>query len=246
MLPLLLQKADTVVAKLVNPVVVVQRPDTIFAVTPETWVERVSAFSAIAVAFFAVVAIVVEVVREVRRSGEIAREKGARRAAVDGRISALGYALRRQLQSWLDRTNDETAALVQVVDAWAGAAKELGGQPAGEVPGVTDGMTGNTVIWASKGLSDHYDWAEERIVELVAAAPEASAAVAASIRRAYVLFYRGTGRLKRQVATWDYSVGGGSDPWDLVAGYHDLEGCVRELVAAVGPELSQADEELAR
>jgi len=234
------QRADTVVAKLVGPVV--QVPDTIVTVAPETTIQWLSGVAAVAVAALAVVAIVVEVVRDVRRSREVRDEKKARRTAVDAQISAVAYALRRRLRSWLSLANEDITGMVSIVDTWADVSTKLGNKPTGDVPGVTDGMMGNTVIWASQGLKDHFDWAEDRFIELLAATPDADAVVSSSVRRASVLFYRAAARLRRQLTLWDIAAGGGTDALELSTGYHDLERCIAALLEAVQPDLRQADE----
>src|SRR5881396_783027 len=137
MLPLLFQKADTVVAKLVGPIII-QQPDTVYSIsiTPTTTVDPLAAYSTVAVALLALAAIGVEVWRDIRRSAEVRREQRERRTAIDARIRGIAYALRRQLQSWLDEAPSETNALLGVYDAWAAAVKELGGTKVGEVVGV--------------------------------------------------------------------------------------------------------------
>ena len=177
-----------------------------------------------------------------RRAAEKKREE-ERQRAVDARVSGVAYAVRRQLRSWLDEAPAETKALVSVTDTWAEAVKQLGGKEVGEVPGLTHGMLSVTVKWAAQRADQHFNRAEERIVQLVAAAPEASAAVADSIRRAYVLFYKATGRLNRQVAV--YSEHGEPSAEELATAYHELETCGETLAPAVGEELRQAEEALA-
>jgi len=170
---------------------------------------------------------------EQRRAVEQQRAQ-EHRAAVDARISALAYALRRQLRSWVDEAPDEVIAIVAIVDAWTAAAKALGSDEPGEVPGVTHGMLEIAWTWASD-RSRHFNTAEARELELMGAAPEASRMVAAAIRRAYVLFYRATGRLNRQVAVRGGR--GGLSVVEIAAAYHELEAYIQALEPAIDPEL---------
>jgi hypothetical protein len=134
--------------------------------------------------------------------------------------------------------------LVAVVDTWIEAVRALGGDKAGEVPGVTTGMQDATLTWAWGRSGEHMNRGEERIVQLVAAAPEASTAVGESIRRAYVLFYQATSRLNRQALVFNEL--GDADSEELAVAYHELEACVEALGPGVGEELRQAEQAVSR
>ncbi len=165
-----------------------------------------------------------------RREAERKRDQ-EREWAVDARVGAVAYAVGRQVRSWLDEAPDEMKATVEVVDAWVKAVKQLGGQEVGEVAGVTHGMLEVTVDWASRRSGGHFDRAEERMLQLVAAAPEASVPVAKAVRRALVLFFEATGRMNRQAAL--RAARGQPSACELTAAYHELESCLEQLDAAV-------------
>lgn len=115
------------------------------------WTEVIIAAATAAVAWTAI--------QSLRRERKRDRE---RRQAADARVSAIAYALRRQLQSW-----------------W----------PEGTWPSPD---TDQKVMRKAESLVPHFDVAEERIEDLLALAPNASPEVSKSIREAAVRFYRGT------------------------------------------------------
>ena len=82
------------------------------------------------------------------------------------------------------------------------------------------------------------------MLQLVAAAPDGTPAVAESLRRAYVLFFQATNRLNQQVAAYA-ELHVANEP-ELALAYHEIEQCAVELTIAVGPELLKAEELMAR
>jgi hypothetical protein len=154
-----------------------------------------------------------------------------RRRAVDARISATAYAVRRQIRSWLDEAPDEVSGVVTMVDGWNDLVKEFGAQGLGEVPGITHGMLEMGRSWAMSRSGVQFDRAEARMLELAAAAPEASDDVAAVVRRGLVAFYNATELMNR------LTTGLGPDSptraQSLTTAVHELEACEKYLDLAV-------------
>lgn len=165
-----------------------------------------------------------------RRSIENHRER-ERERAVDARISAIAFAVKRQIQSWLVEASDEVRSLVAIVDAWNAAAKQQGVDEPGEPAAITPGLIAVAANWASRRTGVHFDRAEERLLQLAADAPEASELVAKEVRRALAVFYNATGRMNRQVSI--YGAHEVPSVRELTAAFHELEHCERLLDAAV-------------
>lgn len=235
------QKADTVVAKLVGPILVHQ-PDTVVAITPQSWSDTAAAWSTVAVALLALFAIMWEIIRDFRRTREVADERTAQRNAIDARISAVAYALQRQIKSWIRETPEATTVLVETVAEWRDAVKLIRQRegtdvnaPVGEVPGIMDQMIEATLGWYGKHGGKDFDRAEARLVQLVTDAPGASPAVAESARKTFVLFYRATERINREATL--YNEYGNADAEQLAIAYEELEQCIELLNPAIGEEL---------
>jgi hypothetical protein len=112
----------------------------------------VMAVTTIVVAFFAFV--------EVRRAGA---ESRSRVLATHARVSALAYALRRQVVSWLGRTTFDPSFLGY---------------------GLLDRQA-----WM-RGVQAHFDTAESRLTDLVERSADAAPNVRSAITLAFVEFYR--------------------------------------------------------
>lgn len=179
-----------------------------------------------------------------RRAAERQRQQDHQRAT-DTRISGIAYALRRQLRSWLDEAPTELTGLVSMADAWWDAERKAGTYTEGsDVPGVTEGMMRVSAKWAQRYSGEHFDRAEARVLQLLAAIPDASPEVTDSIRRAFVLFYEATLRLNQQMRTFDDI--GEVEPQGLAAAYHELEDCIKALSVAVDEELQKLEGERLR
>jgi hypothetical protein len=159
------------------------------------------------------------------------RNERAHRKAVEARIGATAYAVRRQVRSWLEEAPDEVGAVIAVVETWDRAARQLGGKDEGEVPGVTHGMLEVGRSWATARTGVQFDRAEARMLELVALAPEASTPLATEVWRALVIFYDGTERLNRLSAL--IGPNDQSATRELARAYRELERCVQHLDTAV-------------
>ncbi len=182
---------------------------------------------------------------EERRRVERQRAEEQRRAT-DARLSGTAFALRRQLISWTDQAPEEVKTLVDVADAFREEYKKKappGSPPPRYVPGLPDNVLEATMMWAHR-LQKHFDSAEARMLELVAAAPDGTTKVAESLRRVCVLFFQATSRLNQQVAAFaELHVANESE---LAIAYHELEQCALELGIAIGAELLIASEIIAR
>lgn len=179
-----------------------------------------------------------------RREAERQREEEQRRAT-GARISGTAFALRRQLISWTDEAPEEVKTLVQLADAWRGVYRASGHPiPDGpaDIPGV-DAVLEATVKWAH-GRQKHFDKAEERVLQLVAAAPDGTPKVAESIRGICAVFFQATSRLSQQVAA--YSELNVANELELASAYHEIELCALELGTPIGAELLIASAEMAR
>jgi hypothetical protein len=122
-------------------------------------VDYATALSTVAVAVFALVALAREV--------WLARQK---RKAVDAQITAVAYALQRQLKSWL-------VDPVSVDIAWA------------------NGLTNRQA-----GQKSHFDIAEERLDLLMRDAPFASREPRQAVYSAFLLFNAATKRISETLA----------------------------------------------
>jgi hypothetical protein len=165
--------------------------------------------STIAVAFFAFV--------ELKRAG--ADRKGRTKAA-NTKVSAVAYALRRQLRSWLE-------------GLWAEQFLYQGPQ------GVYRQMR-----QAQKG----FDVAESRMQDAVATAVDATSVVQEALREAYVRFYSATGMINyilQEVERQGASVGHTPvlSKWSDCVG--DLQATVALLDRVIDPALQSAEDRLA-
>src|SRR3989442_13080365 len=120
---------------------------------PENWPAVVEALAVVAAALLAGWTLVRD-----------RQEKQARRRATDARLSALAYVLRRQLRSWLDEAPNELKAVVHAWQAYGGDLK------LGDIQHILN----EVLRWARGRPAQQFDRAEERMVELVAATPDAS------------------------------------------------------------------------
>jgi len=191
------------------------------------------------------------------------------RRAVDARISAVAYALHHQLQSWLNEVPVTMKAVFALDDSWV-KGKEVGQAAEAGIPVALLQITVNylrerhadeykdekwakeealrmlkewleeVLTWAQKRSGEHFDPAEGRMQQLVAAAPEASTAVAHSIRQAYVLFYEATARLSRQVVKRKEEQYSEASAEDLTLAYGEILACAKALEPAIGVELASA------
>lgn len=157
------------------------------------------------------------------------RREERRQEAVDARIGAIAYALRRQIDSWWEVT-------------WpSGTGHEL------------------QALRKSRRLAeDHFDTAEERVELMLSQAPRASEQVADAVRRASVLFYRAT-ELINEMAEANVQVVESDEYGDPVRikvsddvwqGFDEAFGyvidCVEVLEEAIDPQLLRAEEETER
>lgn len=101
------------------------------------------------------------------------RQDKENRRAVDARISALGYLLRRQLRSWLGIELHETDGL----ENWLRSAQN------------------------AQMFGEHIDHAEHTVIDMVTLASRASEDISERVREAYVFFLAGTDRLNRYAST---------------------------------------------
>ncbi len=203
------------------------------AATPPAMVEALAVVAATGLAY---VSLHEQGKDEATRRAADRQRADERRVAVDARISALAYALRRQLRSWVEEAPDEIPAQVSIVDAWSSAVQDLGGDDPGEVPGIPPQLRAAAGAWALRA-SGHFDHAEEQMLELMAAAPDASPDVAVALRRAYPLFYRATGRLNRQAALRQEPLEPSDVAKEITAAYHELQECIEALTPAIDVEL---------
>src|SRR6266550_3187189 len=160
---------------------------------------------------------------EERRRVERQRAEEQRRAT-DARLSGTAFALRRQLISWTDQAPEEVKTLVDVADAFREEYKKKappGSPPPRYVPGLPDNVLEATMMWAHR-LQKHFDSAEARMLELVAAAPDGTTKVA-EFAELHV-----------------------ANESELAIAYHELEQCALELGIAIGAELLIASEIIAR
>ncbi len=196
--------------------------DTLVIATPETLAQRVSAWSTVAVAFLALVAISVEVYRERRRR----REAGAR-------ISAVAYAAHRQLESWVDEAPEPLRSTPKEDEA-----RLLYGGSGHQYPETREGIVRSLASWA-RGRQEHFDPAEARFERLMGEVPQAGEEVAQAVRQAYVLFYRATARMNRYGALDATPRPPCGD--ELVTAYVELKECMTSLESAIQQELRDAD-----
>lgn len=174
------------------------------------------------------------------------RRDEEQRRATDARSSGIAFALRRQLISWTDENPQEMGALLALTDGFAELDKQHGGSGHGtalKMPIPPPNVLHGAIQWALE-KQQHFNRAEERMLQLVATAPEGTPAVAESIRRVYVLFYQATSRLNQQVAR-DQAHTTVEAP-ELGIAYHEFERCALELGAVVGNELLKTEELIAR
>lgn len=231
--PAMLAQAVAALGDTVRVVDTIQTLDTVWVVQSNRgWVDTVTAWSTGAVAVLALVAIGVEVRREFARSRERAAEAAVRRAAVDARISAVAYALRRELTSWLADTPDAVDAVVQLHTGTLQGAALTGFLPPADMHVVAQ--------WAADRSSrTAVQPAEHQLLQLLGDAPDASPAVAEAIRRAYVVFYRAVDRLSRQQPRYDRTRD--IDEPGIAMACQDLQACASALEPAIGSELRQVE-----
>ena len=124
--------------------------------------------------------------------------------AAEAKASAIAFLLRRQLLSWLSPGDANRDDL----ETWLRASARSG------------------------ALHQHFDVAESRFQELLAALAEGASPSAKHARKAFVLFLAGTGRLNRYTSTPRPN---GPDLLDwiqlLTDAQKDLKACIDELVA---------------
>ncbi len=175
-----------------------------------------------------------------RRAADTKRDEAQRRAT-DARISGIAFALRRQLISWIDEVPQAMDALVTIAGEFSKLDKEHGGSGSGtkfSMPSIAPNILNAAIQWARERQL-HFDRAEQRMLQLVAAAPDGTEAVAESLRRVYVLLYQATSRLNQQVAKYDERAI--AEPPELATAFNEIEQCVIELGIAVGPELLKTE-----
>ena len=180
-----------------------------------------------------------------RRAADTKRDEAQRRAT-DARISGIAFAVRRQLISWIDEVPQGMDALVTIAGEFSKFDKKHGGSGSGtkfSMPSLAANILNAAIQWARE-RQVHFDRAEERMLQLVAAAPDGTEPVAESVRRVYVLFFQATSRLNQQVAK--HQEGAVVEPLELATAFHEIEQCVIELGVAVGPELLKTEVLMAR
>ena len=161
------------------------------------------------------------------------------RMAVDAKLSGVAYALRRQLRALLEEVPEEVSAIMEIVDAWTGTSG-VSAAVGEDLPGVTPGMQDIASQWArSHSGGDSINRAEQRLLELISSAPEASQDVANAIRLAFVAFYNG---MSRWQGVWTiYRDREELDAQELTTGFYDIVTCTEALGEAVGEELESAE-----
>lgn len=133
----------------------------------------------------------------------------AHRSRADAKLSAQAYALRRQMRGWLaDGLTLDADMIIRAL----------------RVTQIPDRVTTSEVRRA-----------EDRILEMVATAPEASSVVASAIRTAYVLFYKATTRINYQLAYASSTLS--DDGKELSGAFGDIKLAIDSLSVAVDPEL---------
>ena len=136
-----------------------------------------------------------------------------RRSEVDARLSTQAYALRRHLGSWLA---DAPTLDVKLIDR----AMEITSTPAEAMPSSARR-------------------AEDRILEMVIAAPEASAARAKAVRSAYILFYKAMNQINAQV-TREVTLHSASED-ELYGAFENIREAVDQLFLAIDPDIRELD-----
>jgi len=159
-----------------------------------------------------------------------AEAAATRRQAVDARISAIAYALQRQLETWLEEPLEQAPSVPRAARAivdWFRTGDERADRA----------LKYLTEQWARPRMSAaHSGAAEDRIQQLVSMAPEASPDVAGAVRRACVEFYQGTGLVNRSIV--DFKVRKVIEASHrLGAGIGALGRCESALEPAIGAEL---------
>ena len=132
-------------------------------------------------------------------------------------------------------------SVVTIATEFSKLDKEHGGSGSGtkfSMPSVAPNILNGAIQWARERQL-YFDRAEQRMLQLVAAAPDGTEPVGESVRRVYVLFFQATSRLNQQVAK--HQEGAVVEPLELATAFHEFEQCVIELGIAVGPELLRTE-----
>lgn len=160
------------------------------------------------------------------------REKDRIRS-VRARASGVAYALRRQLQSWVDEAPKTVQTVVEMYDKLAGNPLRDG--LVQYQPGMQTTMIG-CMQWIDAHGGEHFDRAEQRVQQLLQDAPELEEPTADNIRKAFVYFYRATHWMNQVTVAANVD-----DEEILVASvvkaYYDLKFCVMALDEVIGEEL---------
>jgi hypothetical protein len=188
--------------------------DTTFVLQPDNlrltdWISVALTFGLVFAAF---ATIGVEIWREKRRRREDLERSRQRTLAMDSRISAQAYALRRQMHSWFENTPDLPAGKLtnDHINQWVGPVRSQA----------------------------RLDSAEERFRLLVGEHPEASPKVADAVVDAYVLFLRATEYINfvTRTGSWESTA---DNMTKLRSAYDDLRGCIPALERALDDRLRQ-------
>jgi exonuclease VII small subunit len=159
------------------------------------------------------------------------REKDRIRS-VRARARGVAYALRRQLQSWLDEAPETVHDIVNKYTSLDDTPLRDGLVQAGTTLQTQTGCT----EWIKAHTGEHLDRAEQRVQQLLQDAPELEEGTADNIRKAFVRFYSAMRWMAQVTAAAE--VNDVEVPMASVAkAYHDLYFCVRPLDEVIGKEL---------